>query len=111
VRRVVPASAAMAVVDKWDPTVLHLSGRRGWHFPDRSAFPEGYPRTSELAIRHLAELRGEGASFLVVPSGGLWWLDHYAGLARYLEAEAGPVWRDERCLIFHFPTASSARAA
>ncbi|CAN5259111.1 hypothetical protein BH18GEM1_BH18GEM1_07790 [soil metagenome] len=100
VREIVPPEARVAVVDKWDPTVLHLSRRSGWHFPDRKAMPEGYPRDSAAAIRHLAEMRRRGARYLVFPCAAFWWLEHYVSFARDLEESGARVWKDERCVIY-----------
>ncbi|MGH9379522.1 MAG: glycosyltransferase family 2 protein [Thermoanaerobaculia bacterium] len=100
VREVVPASDPVAFVDKWDPTLLHLSRRRGWHYPDRRTMPDGYPPDSVAAIAHLEELRCRGARYLVLPCNSFWWLDHYAGLARHLELSGDRVWEDDTCVIY-----------
>ena len=72
---------------KWDPTLLHLSGRRGRPVPRSAPLPDGYPRDVAAAVAHLERLRGEGLSHLVVPSASLWWLDHYDGRRRRVVAE------------------------
>lgn len=100
VRRIVPSAAPVAVVDKWDPTLLHLARRRGWHFPDRRLLPDGYPPDSAAAVRHLEALRSRGAEFLVLPSSAFWWLEHYPGLARHLEETGRLAWADRRCAIY-----------
>lgn len=101
VATLVPEDARVAAADKWDPTLLHLARRRGWHFPDRQLLPDGYPRDSFTAVDHLQELRRRGAEYLVLPCASFWWLDHYPGLARYLAASGERLWEDERCIIFH----------
>lgn len=109
IREVVPAEAAIAAVDKWDPTLLHLSSRRGWHFPDRRTMPDGYPPDSRAAIRHLEDLRLLGVRYLVFPCSAFWWLEHYGGLAHYLEARAVRAHADDRCIIYRLtPEASCA---
>jgi glycosyltransferase involved in cell wall biosynthesis len=100
VRRRVPSGALVAVVDKHDPTLLHLSGHEGWHFPDLRSLPTGYPSDSEAAVDHLELLRSRGAGYLVFPSHAYWWLDHYAGLKRHLETLCTTVWHDESCRIY-----------
>lgn len=100
VRRVVPRKAAVAVVDKWDPTLLHLSRRRGWHFPDRRELPDGYPATSAAAVRHLETLRRRGAEFLVLPRSAFWWLEHYPGLTDHLRRHGSLAWADPDCAIY-----------
>jgi hypothetical protein len=84
VSTVVPADATIAVIDKWDPTILHLSGRRGYHFPHRELLPTGFPDDSGEALEHLRALVERGVTHLVVPSAASWWLEVYAGLGDYL---------------------------
>ncbi len=107
-RSVVPAGARVAALDKWDPTLLHLAGRRGCHFPDRRWLADGYPTDDETAWHHLEELRKRGVSFVVIPSSAFWWLEHYPAFARRLETEGQSAWRDERCLIYELPRRSAA---
>jgi hypothetical protein len=107
-RAVVPAAAEVAALDKWDPTLLHLAGRRGCHFPDRRWLADGYPADDEEAWRHLDQLRRRGVSYVVIPSSAFWWLEHYPAFARRLETEGHPAWRDERCLIYELPRRAAA---
>src|SRR5690606_30425331 len=100
VQTVVPQDRPVAVVDKWDPTLLHLARRTGWHFPDRRLMPDGYPPDDDGAIAHLETLRKLGAAYLVLPSAAFWWLEHYRLFARHLEARYPAVWRDADCVIF-----------
>ena len=99
VKRVVPRWESIAVVDKWDPTILHLSGRKGWHFPVRELDPTGYPVDSAAAIRQLDVLVARGARYLVFPSASFWWLDFYRELREHLEAQQ-PVVADNDCIIY-----------
>jgi Glycosyl transferase family 2 len=100
VRAVVPDTACIAVVDKWDPTLIHLTGRTGCHFPDRRSMPDGYPADSERAIAHLEDLRQRGVSYLVFPSAAFWWLQHYEAFAAHLAARYRRVWHDAQCVIY-----------
>lgn len=100
IRRVVPPEARVLAVDKWDPSLLREAGRRGGHFPDLALHPPGYPADDVEAIRHLADLRARGAEYLVFPSAGFWWLDHYDGFARHLSARHERVWADDVCVIY-----------
>ena len=100
IRDCVPQKARIAVVDKWDPTVLHLSKRKGWHFPHRPLLPDGYPKDSEVAIEHLERLRSEGAAYLVFPSAAFWWLEHYADFRRHLEQCYSRIFEDDDCVIY-----------
>jgi len=108
VRRVIPEDARLAVVDKCDPTVLHLTRRRGWHFPDPRLMPDGYPADSAGAIEHLEQLRARGAAYLVLPSGAFWWLEHYQQFGRHLEGRYRKRWADERCAIYDLSLGESA---
>jgi GT2 family glycosyltransferase len=105
VRRLVPARARLAVIDKYDPTILHLSRRSGWHFPDRTLLPDGYPRDGAAAIRHLQQLQQRGADHLLIPSSAFWWLDHYEDLRVHLETGHRLVWSDDRCKLFRLGNA------
>jgi hypothetical protein len=98
VRSCVPPRARVAAVDKHDPTLLHLAGRRGWHVPDLQLLP-GYPRDGAEAVAHVEALHARGASHLVLPSHAYWWLDHYAELAGHLDA-CRSVWSDDHCRIY-----------
>jgi hypothetical protein len=109
IERVTPAAARVAVVDKHDPTILALSGRDGWHFPDRALQPDGYPADSERAVTYVEELRARGATHIVFPSASFWWLDFYSGLRDHLETTYRPVCREDHCLVYEL--AGRERAA
>lgn len=109
IRAVVPLEARVAVADKWDPTLLHLSRRRGWHFPDRALLPDGYPEDSDSAVAHLEQLCRRGARYLVLPCSSFWWLEAYAGLAEHLASRAERLWQDRRCVIFGLPELAPER--
>ena len=96
----VPGGARIAVVDKWDPTLLHLCNRRGWHFPHRPLLPDGYPKDSNVAVDHLERLRREGAAFFVIPSAGFWWLDHYSDFKVHLDERYTRAFADDDCVIY-----------
>lgn len=111
IRRIVPADARVLAVDKWDPSLLREAGRRGGHFPDLALHPRGYPADDGDAIRHLAELQARGAEYLVLPSAGFWWLEHYAGFARHLKMRHERVWDDEACVIYRLAADALERTA
>lgn len=98
VQAVTPGDALLGTVTKWDPTLLHLAGRRGRNFPAGA-----YPPDDASALAELEEHRAAGVSHLVVPSASFWWLDHYAALAERLRA---PVHADADCLIFDLEAAA-----
>ena len=100
VRTVTPTDAVLGTVTRWDPTLLHLSGRDGRNFPDRASLPGGYPADDATALAHLEQMRAQGLSHLVFPQTSFWWLDHYAGLAERLRAAGPPVHKDDECVVF-----------
>jgi hypothetical protein len=100
VRELVPQKARLASVDKSDPTLLHLCRRQGWHFPDWSLLPGGYPRDSDIAIEHLEQLRQRGADYLLFPSAAFWWLEYYENFRRHLDDNYWCLWRDENFLLY-----------
>jgi GT2 family glycosyltransferase len=87
---VVPVGATVLVVNRGDDRLLKLGDRQAWHFP----------RTAE-AIAMLDEARAAGARYLVVPSSGGWWLEHYEDLRRHLEDSHARLFSDpETCVIY-----------
>lgn len=100
VRDATPPDALVGTVTKWDPTLLHLSGRRGRQFPDRRLMPDGYPADGGAAVAHLQRLQAEGLSHLVFPSASFWWLEHYEALADRLRATGAPAHADDDCVIY-----------
>lgn len=99
-RRVIPDGCRVLVIDKQDPTLLHLSRRPGGHFPDLRFLPDGYPRDSAVAIGHLEELRSRGADYFVVPRQASWWLDHYRDFGVHLATKYRRAGGDRGCVIY-----------
>lgn len=89
VARETEAGSTILVVSKGDDRLLRIEGRSGWHFP-RTAdgrYAGYHPADSEEAVAHLERLRQQGADYILFPQTSLWWLDHYSGLKRHLEAK------------------------
>jgi hypothetical protein len=118
VRQCVPAGATVLVISKGDGSLLELPGCEGWHFPQtgRGAYAGYHPADSAEAITHLEALRARGGRYLLIPATSRWWLHHYPGFHRHLEANylrlPGP---DEPCRIYALgnpdgPSLSHARA-
>jgi hypothetical protein len=105
VRRIVPVGATVLVVSRGDEEMVKIEGRHGWHFPqdEHGVWPGYYPADSEEAIDHIEDLRVRGAEYLVIPDTALWWVDHYAGFAQYLESRCGKLLDENGCLIFALP--------
>jgi GT2 family glycosyltransferase/SAM-dependent methyltransferase len=103
VRSEVPRSATVLVASRGDPALLSLYGRTGWHFPrlEDGGWAGEYPATSLAAIAQIESLRAEGAEFLLFPKPAMWWLQHYAGLARHLDHRYRLVrCDDETCALY-----------
>ena len=111
VRREVPRDARIAVVDKHDPTLLHLCGYSGWHVPDLRLLPGGYPKDGRTAVEHLEALRARGAGYFVLPNHAFWWLEHYEELRDHLERTCTRVWSDGRCRIYGLSEPTPVRPA
>ena len=106
IRRVVeamlPPGAVVAVVSKGDSQLVEFRSQRGWHFPQQSNgdYAGFHPADSHGALQELDKLRAKGASFLVIPSTGFWWLDHYQAFGQHLETTHSRIWKDEHCVIY-----------
>jgi glycosyltransferase involved in cell wall biosynthesis len=98
----VPAGATVLVVSKGDAALTAFDGRPGWHFPrdPSGAYAGFYPADDAAAVAHLEDLRRRGSGFLLFPATAFWWLAHYAGLHRHLEAHYRRTWSDESCVLY-----------
>jgi glycosyltransferase involved in cell wall biosynthesis len=99
----VPQGARVLVATRGDHGFLDLKGRHGWHFPRD---PDGryaghYPEDSEAAIAHLEDLRGQGATHLVLPETAFWWFDHYEGLRDHLDAHYVKLRGNEHAVVYN----------
>jgi hypothetical protein len=91
------------VISKGDPDVLELEGVDARHFPQGAdgSYAGYHPAGSDDAIRHLESLQPTGAGYLLIPGPSLWWLEHYAGFARYLADVGEESFRQaDLCAIF-----------
>jgi GT2 family glycosyltransferase len=98
-----PRDARVLVVSKGDDDLLQLGGRQGRHFPadDKGRFAGYNPASGAEAIDQVEAAAEQGFQFLLLPATALWWLDHYRGLAAYLDAHARVVVRRaDVCLIY-----------
>jgi glycosyltransferase involved in cell wall biosynthesis len=109
----VPEGATVLIATRGDDGFLAIEGRSGWHFPrDRDGKYAGYyPADSKAAIAHLEELRAEGATHLVLPRTGFWWLEHYEAFKTHLDAAYREIRSDEHVIVYELtggaPTPSS----
>lgn len=112
VRASLPVEATVLVVSRGDEELLRLDGRAAWHFPRSPGgqYAGHHPADDEAAIRHLAELRAQGAEYLVLPRTAFWWLDHYRGLEAHLRRDCELVVRDDAsCVIFRIAPEGEGR--
>jgi GT2 family glycosyltransferase len=102
-----PRDATVLVASRGDDELLELDCRQAWHFPqaEYGLYAGHHPADSAEAIRHLEEMRAQGAEFLLFPKTGMWWLDHYQGLREHLESRYKTLARlDDTCVIFDVRT-------
>lgn len=109
VRDRLPIDARVAVITKGDARLVDIYGRAAFHHP---AAPDGswlgfHPPSDDAAIAQLEATRARGADHLLIPKSSLWWLDHYGGLAAYLE-QFDELSRDESAWLFALVPASSS---
>jgi glycosyltransferase involved in cell wall biosynthesis len=102
VSHVVPPGAIVAVVSRGDAELLDLGATVAWHFPEArpGVYAGHHPADSAAAIAELERARERGATFLLLPGTALWWLEHYDGFRRYLDARYRCAWRDAQCVIY-----------
>ena len=97
-----PPNSKVLVATRGDDQLLAFYGRRGWHFPRDTdgRYAGHYPADSEAAIAHVEELRALGATHLALPETAFWWLSHYAGLCKHLDATYRRLRSDEDMILY-----------
>jgi glycosyltransferase involved in cell wall biosynthesis len=98
-----PPEAVVLVVSRGDDALLQLDARQALHFPPskEGAWAGHHPATSEDAVAQLEAMRADGGQFLVLPSTGMWWLDHYSEFGEHLERNYPVLVRDvDTCVIY-----------
>lgn len=112
IEQVVPAESHVAIVSKGDDELLALAGRRATHFPqgEGGGFSGHYPADDCSAIQHLEDQRRAGVQFLVFPQTAFWWLEHYHGLRRHLDAVGERICADADCIIYKLAPLTVAAA-
>jgi GT2 family glycosyltransferase len=99
----VPAGSTVLMVSRGDDELLRVDGRRMLHFPraDDGAYAGHHPADSREAIALLEAERAAGATHIVLPGTGMWWLDHYEGFRRHLDdSYSRLVSNAQTCVIF-----------
>jgi len=97
-----PEDSTVLVVSKGDEDLLTVSGRNAWHFPqdEQGLYAGHYPETSAEAIKHLEQLKNEGAKFLVLPASMFWWLQYYSEFAKHLALDYRCIQHADTCFIY-----------
>ena len=97
----IPAGAGFILVDdaQWGK-VRELAPYRVTPFLEKNGCYWGPPANDDEAIRELERLNKDGASHIVFAWPSFWWLEHYAGLRRYLRAFFLCVLENERLVVF-----------
>lgn len=108
VRRLVPADAELLVITEGEPALLDLHGRAARHFPvgPSPLAPGHHPSSDAEAAAHLVVHQVLGATHLVIPPSGSWWLGAYPALAERLTRAASVLSRSDdgaTILRFHEP--------
>jgi hypothetical protein len=101
IERAVPSGASIILADQdhWKAG-KHLAEFPRFHFLDKHGEFWSLPADDPAAIEELERLRGEGASFFIVPWPYGWILDHYRGLDEYLRSKYRVADEDARIAIF-----------
>jgi GT2 family glycosyltransferase len=103
VAETLPPEAVVLVVSRGDDELLRLDRRRTLHFPpsEEGGWAGHHPASSEDAVEQLEAMRAAGGEFLLLPSSGLWWLEHYSVFGEHLESNYAAVVRDpDTCVIY-----------
>ena len=98
-----PPEAVVLVVSRGDDALLELESRHGLHFPASAdgRWAGHHPATSEEAVAQLEAMRQAGGQFLLFPSTGLWWLEHYRSFGEHLASRYAAVVREpDTCVIY-----------
>jgi Sulfotransferase family len=114
VERSTPAGAVILIASHGDESLLRVNDRRSVHFPsdDHGSYLGYHPSDGFEATQLLrAAIARTGATFLVIPSPQLWWLEHYHDLRRELEHVHECAHRDEWATIYRLRAAPTRRVA
>jgi GT2 family glycosyltransferase len=113
--QVLPPGARALVISRGDEELVRIDGRRASHFPqvNGGTYAGHHPADATEAVRHLEELCGDGAEYLVVPSTSAWWLTHYSEFGKYLQSRCVRLHGSTCCEIFRLasPAPSPARSS
>ena len=96
-----PRGSRVAVLTSGDSRLLEVEGRRALHFPHGSGGRYHGGLDAAQALEQLAELRGKGVEYLVVPSMAAPWLDRHPDFLPRLQEKYGMLALRERvCTVY-----------
>jgi len=98
-----PPGTRFILVDQgqWGGEQL-VEGRSALRFAALDGVYGGPPDDDRSAVREVKRLRRHGASCIVFWRDAFWWLEHYPGLARYLDTAARPALNNDHLMVFDF---------
>lgn len=99
----IPSGSVVLVVSRGDELLVDLPDHEGWHFPGsgNGKYAGHHAADDGAAIAELERTRSRGATYLVVPSSGLWWLDYYKGFRLHLESRYQRVGTDAETAVIY----------
>ena len=99
---IVEDGSTVVVVTRGDDRLLTIEGSTTWHFPrSKDGRWAGYhPADSQMAIRHLEELREAGARYFVLPGTAFWWLNQYRDFFAHLDGHYRRVHSSQYAVVF-----------
>ena len=97
----IPAGASLILVDdaQWG-SVRELAAHQVIPFLEKDGRYWGPPADDDAAIRELERQKEAGAIHIAFAWPAFWWLEHYAGLHRYLRMFFTCVLENERLVVF-----------
>jgi len=100
IARLIPTEDAFILIDQETLRGELGAARQAIPFLERDGHYWGPPPDDDTAIGELERLRQSGARYAVFAWPAFWWLDHYAGLRRYLRSNFPCVVENDRLIVF-----------
>lgn len=101
VQALVPEGEKFLIVENGSWGMDTSVGRVPVPFLEKDGYYFGAPADDAEAIKELERMRGEGAKFIVFGWPAFWWMEHYPGMARYLQERYREVLRNEDLIAFN----------
>jgi hypothetical protein len=98
--RLIPAGERFILVDEERCRSTLDTAGRAVPFLERDGEYWGPPADDAQAVEELERLRRQGIPFVAFAWPAFWWLEHYAGLKRYLRANFPCLLENDRLVVF-----------